>query len=164
MSLEQVNPIDLAILRLETVSERAAQFMDSIMMDVAIREILDPMKSLANSRGISQRFIDAMEIRKTGFMQVAFVINYIPGPNGIALNKLLEFGWGQGGYTITFNPVGVWTGGIYGPGFHFAHSVEHPGFQGYNMLISLQNWGFIESFVIKLVSETTKYLEAVSFK
>lgn len=159
----QFNVIDLAILRLETVSDRAAQYMDSNMMDFAIREIEDPLKSIATQRGVSQRFIDAIHIIKFGFMKIALKIDHIPGPNGMPLNKLLEFGW-DGPYEINFNPIGHWTGGKYGPGDHFAASVTHPGFIGYNIIRSLENWGFIEIFASKLIKDTTEYLRSTAFQ
>lgn len=162
----QTGLLDIAILRLETLPMRAQQYIDQNILDVAIREILDPMKSIATQRGLAQSFIDAMEIRKTGFMQVAFVINYIPGRNGIALNKLLEFGWGDGGYDIDANPEGpmlTWTGGKYGPGFHFAWHVNHPGFRGYHIITSLEHWGFMEVFAFALIRQTSQYLEATAF-
>lgn len=155
--------IDLAILRLETASDRATQFMDNNMMDFAIREIEDPMKSIATSRGLAQSFIDAMHIEKIGTLKLAFVINLDKKtPTGIPINKLLEFGW-DGPYDIHFNPIGHWTGGKYGPGHHFAAMVTHPGFKGYHMIETLENWGFIERFAAKLIQATTDYLRSTSF-
>lgn len=160
---DNVNPIDLAILRLESLTFRAQQYMDANMMDEAIREILDPMKNLASSRGHAQDYIDSMEIVKLGFMKIAFVIRGDRLTNtGIPINQLLEFGW-QGPYVIEGNPWLVWTGGIYGPGTHFALHVEHPGFPGYHMIESMNNWGFIEVFAFKLIEKTSKYLEETAF-
>ena len=157
--------LDLAVLRLETLSGRAQQFMDAHMVDVAIREILDPMKRLAASRGVSQRFIDAMTIRKLGFMKVAFVIDYIPGPNGIALNKLLEFGWSEH-WIQPLDPINgpqalhwMQNGIDY---FSMGHIVR--GFRGYTMIFSMQTWGFVDRFVIRLVTMTSVYLEETAFK
>lgn len=160
----EFNFIDLAILRLETVSDRASQFMDNVMMDFAIREIEDPMKSIATSRGHAQSFIDSMHVVRLGFLKIGFAINLEKKTSsGIPINKLLEFGW-PGPYDIHFNPIGHWTGGKYGPGHHFAAMVTHPGFPGYNMLVTLENWGFVERFVSKLISATTEYLRSVSFQ
>ena len=158
------NLIDLAILRLETASDRAQQFMDNNMMDFAIREIEDPLKSIATSRGLAQSFIDAMKIVKVGFMKIALSIDLsAKTPTGIPINKLLEFGW-PGPYEITFNPLGHWTGGKYGPGDHFATKVTHPGFRGYHIISSLENWGFIEIFASKLVKATSDYLRSTAFE
>ena len=134
------------------------------MVDHAIREILDPMKSLALQRGLAQSYIDSMSIVKLGFMKVGFAIDLTAKTfTGIPINKLLEYGW-EGGYEISGNPWLHWTGGKFGPGDHFAQTVTHPGFIGYNMLVSLENWGFINFFVVKLVIDTANYLEATAFK
>jgi len=163
LSIDEVNPIDLAILRLETLTFRAQQYIDQNIVDVGIREILDPMKRLASSRGLAQSYIDSFEIKKMGFMKIGFVINAAGlTVTGISINKLLEFGWRE--HDITFNPIGHWTGGKYGPGDHFAALVHHPGFQGYHMLVTMQNWGFVEVFAFKLIEQTSKYLEATSFR
>jgi hypothetical protein len=166
-SEEKIGVIDLALLRLETLSDRAQQFIDTNMMDYAIREILDPMKNLAFSRGFAQSFIDSMSIVKIGFMQVGFAINYDrKTATGIPLNKLLEFGWNEFDITSSYpnGPMLHWTGGKYGPGDHFAYAVHHPGFIGYHMFHSLENWGFIEIFAFKLIKATSEYLEATAFK
>lgn len=165
MSIEDsINPIDLAILRLETLSFRAQKFIDANMVNYAIREILDPMKRLATSRGHAQQFIDAMEIVKLDFMRIGFKIRGDElTATGIAINKLLEFGWREN--EIFGNPWLVWTGGKYGPGYHFAYgSVQHPGFPGYHLLESLTNWGFIERFAFTLIEATSNYLEATAFR
>ena len=158
--------IDLAILRLETVSNRAAQFMDNNMMDFAIREIEDPMKSIATSRRHAQSFIDSMHVIKMGYMKIGFAIDLTAKtPTGIPINKLLEFGW-PGPYEIHGNPWLAWTGGKYGPGPHIIAEpafVTHPGFRGYHMIATLENWGFIERFVSKLIEATTDYLRSTAF-
>ncbi len=146
---------------------RAQQFMDQNMMDFAIREILDPMKNLATGRGVAQSYIDSMSIVKLGFLKIGFSIDYTRKTvTGIPINKLVEFGWNE--FDIYSNwPQGPklhWTGGKYGPGDHFAFSVHHPGFMGYQMLASLENWGFIQIFAVKLMLATSQYLEATAFK
>ena len=161
---QHIGVVDLAILRLETLSFRAQKFMDQNMMDFAIREILDPMKSIASSRGHAQSFIDSMTIVKLDFMKIGFAISYDrKTATGIPINKLLEFGW-DGPYEINGNPWLHWTGGKYGAGDHFAQSVTHPGFIGYHMLDTLNNWGFIQIFALKLMAATSAYLEATAFK
>lgn len=161
---DSINPIDLAILRLETLSFRAQKFIDANIVDHAIREILDPMKRLASSRGHAQQFVDAMEIVKLDFMRIGFKIRGDElTATGIPINKLLEFGWVE--HEIFGNPWLVWTGGRYGPGTHFAYgSVHHPGFLGYHMIQSMSNWGFIEMFAFKLIAATSSYLEATAFR
>lgn len=161
---QHIGVVDLAILRLETLSFRAQKFIDQNMLDFAIREILDPMKSIATSRGHAQSYVDSMTIVKLDFMKIGFSISYDrQTPTGIPINKLLEFGW-SGPYQINFNPIGHWTGGKYGDGDHFATSVTHPGFIGYNMLHTLENWGFIEMFAMKLMAATSIWLEETAFQ
>ena len=164
---QQISMVDLAILRLESLSMRAQQFMDQNMVDFATREILDPMKNLATGRGVAQSFIDSMSIVKIGFLQIGFSLDYSrKTATGIPVNKLVEFGWEDFDIHSSYpnGPMLHWTGGKYGPGNHFAASTHHPGFIGYNMFQSLENWGFIEVFAIKLMIATSQYLEATAFQ
>jgi len=162
--LDDVDPLDLAMLRLDSIPFRAQQYMDANMIDVAIQEILDPMKSLSTSRKYAQSYTDSMSIVKMGFLKIGFAIDYDRvTPNGIPINKLLEFGW-DGPYEIHGNPWLHWTGGKYGAGDHFAKTVTHPGFSGYHMLHSLENWGFVDQFLFVLIEKTANYLESTAFK
>ncbi len=65
---------DLAILRVSMFSMRTQAFMDSRMIDLAIQEIEDPMKRLASSRRHAQIFIDAIKIKRLGFLKFAIII------------------------------------------------------------------------------------------
>jgi len=160
---QHIGVVDLAILRLETLSFRAQKFIDANILDFAIREILDPIKNIAVSRGYSQSFIDSLSIVKLDFMQVGFAISLDrKTANGIPLNKLLEYGWQPNEHYG--NPWMHWTGGKYGPGDHFAQHTHHPGFIGYHILFTLENWGFIEVFAMKLMAATSQWLEATAFK
>ena len=164
---QQISMVDLAILRLESLSMRAQQFMDQNMMDYAIREILDPMKNLATGRGVAQSYIDSMSIVKLGFLKIGFQVDYTrKTATGIPVNKLVEFGWDEFDINSSYpnGPMLHWTGGKYGPGNHFAAAAHHPGFMGYQMFASLENWGFIEIFIVKLMAATSMYLEETAFK
>lgn len=157
----------VADIRLESLEHRAMLFMDKNLLDVAIQEVLDPLRNLAISRQHSQVFIDAIRIEKTGFLKFRIFIDYIPGRDGIALNILLEKGW-SGPYQIVsdwpFGPKLHWTGGKYGPGDHFALMTTHPGFPGYHLLESMNNWGFVDRMIQKLISMTNKWLQETAFK
>ena len=157
----QVGFLDVAILRLEHVSLRLAQYMDTKMVDIAIEEILDPLVTLARSRKISQRFIDALEIRKLGYMKVAIVLNEFLTPTGAPLNILLEKGWSEF-YTA---PVNVFALHWMEFGAHF-FSMGHwvRGFPGYDLLGSMDRWGFVERFYLRIIKDAEKYLEATKFK
>lgn len=155
-------------LRLADSEERVRDYIDKHIVDWAIQEILDPTKRLATTRGHAQKFIDALSIVKFGPTSIALAIDHIWGPNQIPLHDLLENGWGEGGYDIeSKNPELydlAWTGGKYGPGYHYAPKVRHPGFAGYHIVESVYNWGFIDKFESKVADETTKYMEEVRFR
>ena len=159
----QFGLIDLAIFRLETLHHRVGTFIDNKMVDNGIRDILDPVKSLLTSRGVAQSFIDALEIRKMGYLKIAFVINYIPGPGGVPLNVFLEFGTSP--HPIYGNPWNAWTDDS---GTHILFTafnpINHPGFRGYHIIESMSNWGFVEIFVQRIIQEATEYMENVAFK
>lgn len=152
---------DLAILRLETLSWRTRQFMDARMIDLAIEEIIDPMKRLATSRRHAQIFIDAIRIKKLGFLKFAIVIDEFLTPTGEPLNIFLEFGWSEF-FTAPVNVIALhWTGG--GMDF-FSKGHWIRGFPGYHMLESMKDWGFVDRFHLRLISETNQWLETSRFK
>jgi len=155
--------LSLASLRLESAPIRAADWIDRNMVDYAIRDILDPMKSLASSRKHAQRYIDSLHIIKLGPLQLAFVINFIPGPFNEPLNVFLEFGTAP--HDIYGNPWLAWPvpGGVH-IGYHQFKPVKHPGFRGYNMLASLKNWGFVDKWAENLINGATHYLQENSFE
>lgn len=153
-------------LRLGDAEDRIKDYIDRHMIDWFIQEVLDPTKSIATSRKLSQRFIDALTVVKTGYLGVALALEEIWGPNQVPLHDLLEDGWGDGGYDIVPKEEGYklkWTGGKYGPGIHFAPKVHHPGFLGYHIKDTVENWGFIEKFQQRIVDEATKYMESTRF-
>ena len=157
----QIGFLDVAILRLETVSLRLAAYMDTKMVDIAIQEILDPLKSLARSRGHAQIFIDALEIRKIGHMKLAIVLNEFLTPTGMPLNILLEKGWSE--HFIA--PVNVFALHWTANGSHYfskGHMVR--GFIGYDLLGSMDRWGFVERFYLRIIKDAEKYLEATKLK
>jgi len=157
----QIGFLDVAILRLETVSLRLASYMDTKMVDIAIQEILDPLKSLARSRGHAQIFIDALEIRKIGYMKLAVVLNEFLTPTGMPLNILLEKGWIEH-YIAPVNVFALhWTeAGAH----HFSRGHWVRGFRGYDLLGSMDRWGFVERFYLRIIKDAEKYLEATKFK
>ncbi len=149
-------------MRLEFAPIRVADWIDKNMVDYAIRDILDPMKRLATSRKHAQRFIDALDIVKLAPLKIAFVINKIPGPFGEPLNIFLEFG------TIPHDIFGVpylaWPipGGVH-IGIHDKKPVKHPVFPGYNILVSLKNWGFGDKWTENLINGASQYLKENSY-
>jgi len=142
-----------AMLRMESAPTRAADWINQNKIDYAIRELLDPMKSLMTSRGNAQSVIDAWRVEDAGFMKVELV-------NDHPFADLTEFGWGDydvyplgkengGADTLKFN----WQGGI-----HFSKHTHPRGFKGYNILESLENWGFYDRFLEKIIDGANKWL------
>lgn len=163
MSLEQntIGIFDLAILRLSMFSMRTQAYMDSRMIDLAIQEILDPLKRLAASRQHAQIFIDALEIRKLGFLKFAIVLNEFFTPTRLPLNILLEFGWSEF-FTAPVNVLALhWTGE--GRDF-FSKGHWVRGFPGYHLIDSMNDWGFVDHFHLRIIAETNKWLEDTKFK
>ncbi len=118
----------LSDLRLESSIPRAKQFMDMICVNLAIREILDPLKAQAYSRKLAQSYIDKFSIQKTGFIKVELV-------NDHHISRYLEYGTIP--HKITGNPMAFdWEGE-----FVFFQKVDHPGFEGY---------GILEDILVKL--------------
>ncbi len=152
---------DLAILRLETVSWRTRAYMDSRMIDLAIEEIEDPMKRLASSRRHAQIYIDAIKIRKLGFLKFAIVLEEFFTPTRLPLNILLEYGWSEF-FTAPVNVIAShWTEG--GRDF-FSKGHWVRGFPGYHLFESIKDWGYVDRFHLRLITETNKWLEDSKFK
>ncbi len=152
---------DLAILRLETVSWRTKMFMNTKMIDIATQEIIDPMKNLATSRRHAQIFIDAIKIKRLGFLKFAIIIDEFFTPTGLPLNILLEYGWSEF-FTAPVNVLALHWTGMGQDFFSKGHWVR--GFLGYHMLLSMEHWGFVDRFHLRLITETNKWLESSKFK
>lgn len=155
-------------LRLGDADERASRYVDTKIVDWFIQEVYDPIISLGTSRGLSQRYLDAIHVVKAGYLNVQLLADEVLTPSGLDLWTMLEEGWGFGGYDINAkNPSEqwlVWTGGKYGPGYHSAPHVFHPGFRGYHLFDSVKNWGFVDRFLDKVAYETEQYMEKVKFR
>lgn len=162
MSIESgIGLLDIAELRLEQADYRVKAFMNSRMIDLAIQEIIDPLKNLARSRGHAQVFIDAINVKQLGFLKFGIVIEEFFTANRMPLNILLEFGWSE---HFIF-PVNVLALHWYENGisrYSKGHMVR--GFPGYHILFSLFTWGFIDRFTLRLIKETNMWLEDTRFK
>ncbi len=85
---------------------------------------------------------------------------------GFAGWRMAAVAWRQGERNRTFGQLShaVWTGGKYGPGYHTAPHVFHPGFRGYHLFDSVKNWGFVDRFLDKVAYETEQYMKSVKFR
>lgn len=143
------NPNPLPALRLESAPTRAKQYMDTIIVDVAIEEILDPLKNAYASKAAAQSYIDAFHIVKQGFLKINL-------ENDHRFAEWLEFGTEE--HTIgppTEKEMMYWTES---DGEHFRWIVNHPGFGGYRVIPHLLA-GLINRFIIVLVNRTNEFLE-----
>lgn len=155
LQLMSYNPNPLSVLRLESAPMRAKQYMDSIIVDTAIREILDPLKTAYVGKAAAQSFIDAFSIAKQGFLKISL-------ENDHRFAEWLEFGTAE----HIIQPIGrgtdeggkdmmYWTDSN---GEHFRWIVHHPGFGGYRVIPHLLP-GLINRFIIVLVKRTNEFLE-----
>lgn len=142
-----------AMLRLESAPTRARDWINQNKVDYATREILDPIRDLMVSRGHAQSVIDRWRIEDTGFLKLELV-------NDHKYIDLLEFGWGDydvyplgkengGANTLKFN----WKGGLF-----FSKHTHPRGFKGYHILDSIENWGFYDRFLEKIIAGANKWL------
>ncbi len=152
---------DIAILRLETLSWRTRMFMNSRMIDLAIQEIIDPMKRLATSRRHAQIFIDAIKIKKLGFLKFAIILDEFFTPTGLPLNILLEYGWSEH-FVAPVNVLALHWTGMGQDFFSKGHWIR--GFPGYHIILSMNHWGFVDRFHLRLIAETNQWLESNRFK
>lgn len=131
-------------LRLESAIPRAKQYMDIICVDVAIREILDPLKAEAQSRKLAQSYIDHFSIEKTGFIKIDLI-------NDHPISQWLEYGTGP--HVIEGNLAFEIDGETI-----FTNKVDHPGFPGYHIIDDKINELSL-NYSTKLSHEASDYLE-----
>lgn len=153
--------LDVASMRLESLEFRTEAFIDSICVDVFIREVQDPLKEIATSKGHAQRFIDSIQVKKMAFMTPAIGLGYTDSkgnPLGIWLEKgtkphripklgkvtMLKFYWEK---------LGKWV--------KFPH-VMHPGFIGYHLLDELPP--LMQRYANEISKQTNIFLEKTRFK
>lgn len=140
----------LSDLRLESAIPRAKRYMNIRCVDVAIREILDPLISAAYRRKLAQSYIDKFRIEKSGFLKVELV-------NDHHISRYLEYGTDP--HKITGNPLAFnWEGEQV-----FFQKVNHPGFKGYGILEDiLEKLAF--NYAKALSKEASDYLWRAKMK
>lgn len=140
----------LSDLRLESAIPRARQYMNRRCVDVAVREILDPLKSEAYRRKLAQSYIDKFRIEKSGFLKIDLV-------NDHPISRYLEYGTDP--HKITGDPLAFnWEGEHV-----FFQKVNHPGFKGYGILEDiLEKLAF--NYAKTLSKEASNYLWRAKMK
>jgi len=139
----------LSDLRLESAIPRVKQYLDMICVNVAIKEILDPLILVAYTRKLAQSYIDKFRIEKSGFIKVDLV-------NDHHVSRYLEYGTEP--HTISGNLNFDWKGED-----AFFQKVNHPGFDGYGLLEDvLENLSY--NYAVQLSKEGSAYLERVKMK
>ena len=134
----------LSDLRLESAIPRVKQYMDMVCVNVAVREILDPLKAQAYSRHLAQSYIDKFAIEKSGFIKVDLV-------NDHHISRYLEYG------TIPHDIPGPLAFDWEGEDVVF-QSVTHPGFAGYGILEDILE-GLAYNYAAQLSKEGSAYLQ-----
>jgi len=141
--------LDVTKMRLEGVVGRAFDFIDTIIVDTAIREILDPMRDLEVSRLHAQGFIDSWQLEKTGYCAIELI-------NEFPYAHLLEYGWSEAWVEPVEKLALHWTDP---QGDHFSKGHWRRGFNGYHMIEVIWILGFYDHFQDSLIEQANRFLE-----
>jgi len=148
-----------AMLRMQSAPTRAKDWINQNKIDYAIREIVDPIKSLSTSRGHAQSVVDRWRVEDTGYLKLELI-------NDHEYIDLLEYGWDDydvfplgkengGADVLKFN----WRGQI-----HFSKHTHPRGFRGYGIIESAENFGFFERFLDKIIDGANKWLQEAKMR
>lgn len=149
-----MSSLQITQLRLQSAPTRAWDWIDRNMIDIGIKEIIDPIKNLGHSRKQAQSFIDKWRLEKTGFMKMELV-------NDHQFADMLEYGWKDydvfpkgkdngGADTLKF----PWKGAI-----HFSKHTHPRGFAGYHIIESAERWGFFDRFHERIIEGANNWLK-----
>lgn len=158
----------IAVLRMESGPSRAKLYMESIMLNVAIREIVDPLKRIYTELGAAQSFVDTIKIEKDHGLKINLLIEhpiaewleYGTDPHIIPAkdpeNQLLHFQLRKTSkwFDSHANDSGDWVE---------TFEVEHPGFPGYQML-SVMLQSLIQNYKEEIVIQTNAFLQRSKMK
>jgi len=152
----------IAVLRLESGPTRAKQYMEHIMVETAIQEIVDPLKAIYTELGAAQSFIDSIKIENPHGLIVVLVIEhpiaqwleYGTEPHRIEVVDaeflIFQYRKTSAWFDSHANDSGDWVK---------AFVVDHPGFPGPQMIaVSLRI--FTQNYARKVVARTQQYLES----
>ena len=151
----------IAVLRLESGPSRATLYMSHIMHDVAIRTIIDPLKSRYTELGAAQSFVDSIKIEVTGPLKFNVLIDH-------PIAQWLEYGTikhtidaDEAPYLIfQFRKTSAWFQSHAGDSGNWIKTfqVDHPGFPGYQRLKELLDT-LKDNYAREMVDQTNDYLQ-----
>ncbi len=142
--------------------------MASIMLDVAMREIIDPLKRTHTDLGAAQSFIDTIKVEQDIGLKINLLIDhpiaewleYGTDPHVIEAKnpeeQPLHFKYRKTSawFDSHANDSGNWVR---------AFEVDHPGFQGYRVLaIMLET--LIQNYRIMIIERTNAFLQRSKMK
>ncbi len=151
----------IAVLRLESGPMRAQLYMNHIMMETAIQEIVDPLKAIYTELGAAQSFIDSIKVDNLHGLTLDLIIEH-------PIAQWLEYGTVphkieavEAEYLhFQYRKTSKWFASHANDsrGWVRAFAVDHPGFPGYQMLAVLLRV-LTERYTSKVVLRTQQYLD-----
>ena len=151
----------IAVLRLESGPTRSKLYMEHILVETAIQEIVDPLKAIYTELGAAQSFIDSIKIDNPRGLKIDLLIDhpiakwleYGTDPHWIdaveAEFLVFQFRKTSSWFASKANDTGDWFMG---------ESVFHPGFAGYQMLAILLRT-FTQNYTKQVVLKTQAFLD-----
>lgn len=156
----------ITVLRMESGPSRAKVYMNHIMRDIAIKEILDPLKVVYTEMGAPQSFIDTIDIQPRQGLRVDLVIRhpiaqwleYGVEPHIIeAINaEYLHFEYRKTSKWIYSHARDdrVWAKAL---------EVAHPGFPGFHIL-EMMLPTLVKDYERTVIEQTNEWLERTKMK
>ena len=151
----------IAVLRLESGPTRSKLYMEHILLETAIQEIVDPLKAIYTELGAAQSFIDSIKMDTPKGLRIDLLIEH-------PIAKWLEYGtdphWIDAVeaefLVFQFRKTSEWFASKANDtrNWFMGESVFHPGFAGYQMLAILLRT-FTQNYTKKVILKTQQYLE-----
>ena len=156
----------IAVLRLESGPTRSKQYMEHIMVETAIQEIVDPLKAIYTELGAAQSFIDFIEIEDGPGITVKLVFTH-------PICRWLEYGTDphyidavEAEFLIfEYRKTSSWFASTARDdrAIFKGESVLHPGFQGYNLL-AIMLGTLTQNYTREIVRQVTEYMQRTKMK
>ncbi len=157
----------IAVLRMESGPSRAKLYMEHIMIEVAIREIIDPLKRIYTDLGAAQSFIDTIKVEQDVGLKINLLIDhpiaqwleYGTLPHTIQAkdpDNPLHFQYRKTSawFDSHANDSGDWV---------MTFAVDHPGFVGYRILAIMLKI-LIQNYKVMLIQRTNSWLQRSKMK